>query len=103
MAADAAPAEMVMISAELLEDLKAEVVSLKERLAKRTHYNIANLREYDAAHPEKKREATKKYKAEHRSEINARRRELYRLKKAAAGGGGAGEAPGHPDASIAPN
>ena len=97
MAADAAPAEMVMISAAALEDLKAEVVSLKERLAKRMHNNIPRLREYDAAHPEKKREATKKYKAEHRAEINARRRELYRLKKAGT------ESPGHPTAATAPN
>lgn len=96
----AAPAEMVLISAARLAELEAEIVSLKERVAKRAHYNISNLREYDAAHPEKKREATKKYKAEHRTEINARRRELYRLKKTAAAASGSS---GQVDASTAPN
>jgi patatin-like phospholipase/acyl hydrolase len=103
MAADAAPAvanEMITIPAARLAELEAEITTLKERLAKRSHYNISNLREYDAAHPEKKRESTKKYKAAHREEINARRRELYRLKKVAAAGGGT---PGHTDASTAQN
>lgn len=88
--------EMVLVPASRLAELEAENATLKERLAIRNHNNIARLRQYDSEHPEKKRESTKKYKTEHRAEINARRRELYRLKKA-------GDGDGQVAAAIAPN
>lgn len=63
--------------------LTADNAALKERLAKRGHHDIDKLNAYNAAHPEKAAARSKKYKEAHREEYNARRRELYRLKRAA--------------------
>lgn len=80
MAADAAPAGMVMISAERL----AELVKTETRFKAKAHANIDSLREKytPPADVHAKRMLEKYHK--NKEEINARRRERYRLKKEAA-------------------
>lgn len=75
----------VTIPATHLAALEAEIASLKARLAKRMNNNLERLKAYTDAHPDRKREATKRWKDEHREAYNARRRELRRLKKAGEG------------------
>lgn len=91
MAADAPPAGMVMISAERL----AELVKTEARFKAKAHANIESLREKYTPPPEvhAKRMLEKYHK--NKEEINARRRERYRLKKEAAkaAGGAAGPNP----------
>lgn len=64
-----------------IAELEAEVADLKARLAKRNNNNLEKLNAYNAAHPEKAAARSKKYKEAHREAYNARRRELYRLKR----------------------
>ena len=80
-------------AAVTIATLEAENAALKARLAKRTHHNIASLREYDIAHPEKRVERARRYKEKNRDAYNARRRELRRLKKEAATGVAAASVP----------
>jgi hypothetical protein len=83
MAADAAPAAatgMVMISAARL----AELVKTESRFKAKAHANIESLREKytPPADVHAKRMLEKYHK--NKEEINARRRDRYRLKKEAA-------------------
>lgn len=76
-----------------IAELEAQVADLQARLAKRNHYNLDSLKAYDVAHPEKAAARSKKYKEAHREAYNARRRELYRLKRAAVVATDAADAP----------
>jgi hypothetical protein len=71
-----------------IAELEAQVADLQARLAKRNNSNLERLKAYREANPEKAAESTatsaKRYKEAHREAYNARRRELYRLKRAAA-------------------
>ena len=91
MAADAAPAattEMVTISAARLAELEVEVATLKGRVKKLNHNTLDRLNKYYSENPaeaaDRAAERSKKCKAANRDAYNARRRELYRLKKEAA-------------------
>ena len=79
---------MVTISAARLATLEQQVADLQARLAKRNHSNLERLKAYREANPEAAAASTaaaaKRYKETHREEYNARRRELRRLRKAAA-------------------
>jgi len=75
-------AETVTISVERLK--KLEKYEAKVNAHKET--SIKELRNYDKANPDKPALRSKRYKEAHRESYNARRRELYRLKKAAAKG-----------------
>ena len=103
MAADAAPIEMVTISAARLAELEAEVTTLKGRVKKLNHNTLDRLNKYYSENPAeaaaRAAERSKKYKAAHRDTYNARRRELRRLKKeAAAAAATLGEVPPGVDA-----
>jgi len=76
--------ETVTISAARLQELEAAAAAvpiLKEKLKKANHSDPARLKAYDKAHPEKAAERSKRCKDKNREAYNARRRELYRLKK----------------------
>jgi hypothetical protein len=68
---------------ERIAELEAQVADLKARLAKRGNHNLEKINAYNATHPDKAAARSKKYKEAHREAYNARRRELYRLKRAA--------------------
>lgn len=88
--------ESVLVSVSRLRELEAAAAALpvvSAKLAKRAHNNIAKLRAYDAAHPEKATERSKRYKERNNDAYLARRRELYHLRKAAKA---AAETPGLP-------
>jgi hypothetical protein len=91
MAADAT-AEMVTISAARL----AELLKTETRFKAKAHANIDSLREKYTPAPEvhAKRMLEKYHK--NKEEINARRRERYRLKKAAASTAGPNPPGGFP-------
>lgn len=74
----------VTIPVARLTELETTIADLQARLAKRTYNNLDRLNAYNKAHPEKVKERHKKWRTEHREEYNARRRELYRQKKATA-------------------
>ena len=77
--------ETVTISAARLQELEAAAAAvpiLKEKLKKANHCDIDKINAYNKAHPEKAAERSKRCKDKNREAINARRRELYRLKKA---------------------
>ena len=74
---------MVTIPARQLTELHTTIATLQEKLSKRNHNSIDRLNNYRKANPEKAAASIKRYKDEHREEINAQRREAYRLKKAA--------------------
>lgn len=82
------PTEMVTIPAARLAELEAQVAALSEKLTKRNHSNMARLKAYIEANPEKAAAAqaagAKRYKERNRDAYNARRRELRRLKREAA-------------------
>ena len=86
MAADAT--EMVTISAARLAELEIEVATLKGRVKKLNHNTLDRLNKYYSENPaeaaDRAAERSKKCKAANRDAYNARRRELYRLKKEAA-------------------
>jgi hypothetical protein len=87
MAADAAPIEMVTISAARLAELEALVdinAKMKEKLLKYNHSSIERLKKYKETHPDTTRDRSQKYRERDREAYNARRRELRRLKKEAA-------------------
>ena len=65
--------------------LEAENAALKARLAKRMNNNLERLKAFDKAHPEKRAAYAKKYREEHRDEINAKRREKRRAAAEARG------------------
>jgi len=67
-----------------IAELEAEVAELKARLEKRMNNNLERLREYEATHPEKHKERTKRWKETHRDAYNARRRFLRQQKREAA-------------------
>ena len=74
--------EPVLVSAARLRELEAAAAALPvvaAKLIKRSHNDIAKLRAYDAAHPDKVAERRRKYDETHREEVNARRREKRRL------------------------
>ena len=85
--------EMVTIPAARLAELEATVDTLKAKLHKRNHCDSERLKAYKEAKPElfaaSSAESSKRYKEKNREAYNARRRELYRLKK-----GGAAVSPG---------
>jgi hypothetical protein len=90
--------DLVTISAERLKELEAAAAAipiLKEKLKKANHCDIDKINAYNKAHPEKAAERSKRCKEKNREAYNARRRELYRLKKE-----GGGTAPA--DASSTP-
>lgn len=93
--------EPVTISAARLRELEAAAAALPvvaAKLAKRAHNDIAKLRAYDTAHPEKALERSKRYKERNNDAYLARRRELYHLRKAAAAA--AAETPGSDDSAA---
>jgi hypothetical protein len=76
--------DLVTISAERLKELEAAAAAipiLKEKLKKANHCDIDKINAYNKAHPEKAAERSKRCKEKNREAYNARRRELYRLKK----------------------
>jgi hypothetical protein len=84
-----APATTVTISAERLRELEALEAKLPDIVAKakaeRDKEKLAELHAARKADPEKHaKRALEKYH-KNKEEINARRRELYKLKKATAG------------------
>jgi hypothetical protein len=86
--------DLVTISVERLKELEAAAAAipvLKEKLKKANHCDIDKINAYNKAHPEKAAERSKRCKEKNREAYNARRRELYRLKKE--GGGAAPAAP----------
>ena len=94
--------EMVTITAERfrqLEEAEALLAEAQERLKKRNNNNIERLRAYIQENPEKAKERavekSKRYKEKNREAYNARRRELYKIKKA--------QSPGSPPAVETPN
>jgi hypothetical protein len=83
--------EMVTISAARLAELEAAaaaVETLKAKLHKRNHCDSERLKAYKEAKPylfaASSIESSKRYKEKNRDAYNARRRELYRLKKGCA-------------------
>jgi len=70
--------ETVTISAARLQELEAMEAKIKAKNEKDTLRII----QYDKEHPGAAAVRSKRCKALHREEYNARRRELYRLKKA---------------------
>jgi len=74
--------DTVTISVERFKKLE----KYEARVKAHNETSIKELREYDKAHPDKSALRSKRYKDAHRESYNARRRELYRLKKAAAKG-----------------
>jgi hypothetical protein len=89
---DPVPEHMVMISASRLATLEAAATRLakaEEQLAKRNNRNLARLLAFKEANPEKAAELavarSKRYMEANRDAVNARRRELRRLKKASGG------------------
>ena len=76
--------ETVTISAARLQELEAAAAAvpiLKEKLKKANHCDIDKINAYNKAHPEKAAERSKRCKEKNREAYNARRRELYRLKR----------------------
>ena len=83
--------QTVTISLDQLREFKAAVAAvpiLKAKLAKRTPNNLAKVREFDAAHPEKAAERQRRYNSAHREELNAKRREKRRLAREAVAAAG---------------
>jgi hypothetical protein len=87
-----AETEMVTIPAARLAELEAAVDSLRSKLAKRNHSDPERLKACKEANPElfaaSSAASSKRFKEKNRDAYNARRRELYRLKK-----GGSGQGP----------
>ena len=77
----------VLISAARLKE-EAEI-----RLTNKNKRAIERLQKYNKEHPEKVAERVKRHVDKNRASYNARRRELYRLKKAVAAKG-VGDSPG---------
>ena len=75
--------DLVTITAARLQELESTVLVLKEKLKKANHCDIDKINAYNKAHPEKAAERSKRCKERNREAYNARRRELYRLKKEA--------------------
>lgn len=76
--------ETVTISVHRLKELEqaaALLVTVQEKLNKRMNNSVERMKQYDEAHPEKKRERTKRSQEKNREALNERRREIYRLKK----------------------
>jgi hypothetical protein len=89
-----AETEMVTIPAARLAELEALAATaetLRSKLAKRNHSDPERLKACKEANPElfaaSSAASSKRFKEKNRDAYNARRRELYRLKK---GGGGQG-------------
>lgn len=80
-----ATTEMVTIPAARLAELETEVTTLKERVKKLNHNTLDRLNKYYTENPTeaaaRAAERSKKCKATNRDAYNARRRELYRMKK----------------------
>ena len=93
----ATPQATVTITVEQLREFEAavaEVAVLKAKRAKRVTNKLADVRAFDAAHPEKATERQRRYNNAHREEVNAKRREKRRLAREA--GVAAKEPPGSP-------
>ena len=76
--------DTVTISVERLRELEQaenELIIATEKMKKANHSDIKRLRAYDKSHPEKPRERYNRFISTHREAYNARRRELYKLKK----------------------
>ena len=82
MADPAAAEPTVLISAARLAELEALEAKANAEKTERIEY----LRKKDKAAPEHVRARVKRYQDKDRTAYNARRRELYRQKKAGAGG-----------------
>lgn len=67
----------VLISAERLKELE----EAEMRLTNKNKRSVERLQKYNKEHPEKVAERVKRYVDKNRASYNARRRELYRLKK----------------------
>ena len=82
----ATPQATVTITVEQLREFEtavAEVAVLKAKRAKRVTNKLADVRAFDAAHPEIVVERRKRYKETHREELNAKQREKRRLAREA--------------------
>lgn len=80
--------ETVVITAERLkqlEEAEMRLSSVEEKLKKRNHHNVENVRQYDIENPGRSSERSKKCKERNREAYNARRRELYKQRKLAVG------------------
>jgi len=73
--------QTVLISAARLAELEA----LEAKATARNEQKLAALKKYNKEHPEKAAARAKRFKELNRDVYNARRRELYRLKKAGGG------------------
>ena len=82
----ATPQATVTITVEQLREFEAavaEVAVLKAKRAKRVTNKLADVRAFDAAHPEIVAERQRKYNISHREELNTKRRERRRLARKA--------------------
>lgn len=68
------------ISVQRLKELEAKAAKIDERNKK----DIEKLKKYAEENPKAAQERAKRYKEKNRDAYNARRRELYRMKKEAA-------------------
>jgi len=71
----------VLISAARLAELEA----LEAKVSARNEQKLIALKKYNKEHPEKTAERVRRFKELNRDAYNARRRELYHLKKAGGG------------------
>jgi LPS sulfotransferase NodH len=78
--------ETVTISVHRLKELEqaaALLVTVQEKLNKRMNNSVERMNAYNKENPRKAAERSKKCKAENREAYNARRRELYHLRRGA--------------------
>ena len=80
--ADNTCVETVVITLERLKQLEAQEAKIKAKNA----LKVKSLNEYNKEHPEKVLARVKRYQDLHRDKINARRRELRKLRKEAKDG-----------------